>query len=272
MLDSLINEKAALRQGYEQVERTAETVLNLDIDAELNSRDLFEDDFEHESKAGGDVDEAAQAKSTRSERIQRMRHRRTKTRTTATQGQHVVHFDAAQEVATSPREEVSSPQKSEAKTEAAPATPASNAKSPNGSGAVRRRSSIRSDRTGPLTDNHVLDFIYRASTTLDSLDRLIDNLSQKYTSVLAYFGEDPKMPSHDFFNTLNAFALVRLTNASLDVVAHDSVQAFSEAHEQVERIEKTRERQQKQAEALEKRTLSRRASQPAMKLSDAVGC
>ena len=47
-------------------------------------------------------------------------------------------------------------------------------------------------------------------------------------------------------------------------------QAFSEAHEQVERIEKTRERQQKQAEALEKRTLSRRASQPAMKLTDAV--
>lgn len=43
-----------------------------------------------------------------------------------------------------------------------------------------------------------------------------------------------------------------------------------EAHDQVQRIEKSKERQKKQEEALEQRKLLRRASQPAMKIGSKV--
>jgi hypothetical protein len=33
------------------------------------------------------------------------------------------------------------------------------------------------------------------------------NLKRSYASVLAYFGEDEKMPSHAFFGTMNKFVL-----------------------------------------------------------------
>ena len=44
--------------------------------------------------------------------------------------------------------------------------------------------------------------------TLTAFLAAIDALVQKFQSVLAFFGEDPKMQSHEFFNTLSAFVAV----------------------------------------------------------------
>ena len=46
---------------------------------------------------------------------------------------------------------------------------------------------------------------------LDELDKQIDeHVKVKYASLLTYFGEDPGLPSHEFFFTLNKFTQVSL--------------------------------------------------------------
>src|SRR3546814_8258414 len=154
------------------------------------------------------------------EKIDHIRHRRTQTRISKlAQGQQIVHFDAAQEATSSqegspapapiPRQQSDEKQAPQAvvnveheqkqdsdaqqKTEQQPvpepkqvlATPQP-VVTPTGTstGPHRRRSSVRSDRTGPLTENNVLDFIYKASSRLEELDRTIDALVQKFQSVL----------------------------------------------------------------------------------------
>lgn len=48
-------------------------------------------------------------------------------------------------------------------------------------------------------------YLMKAQDILDALDGMIESVKQKYTSVLAYFGEDPGMASHEFFLTITKF-------------------------------------------------------------------
>ena len=54
------------------------------------------------------------------------------------------------------------------------------------------------------TENMVV-FLNKAKVIMDEFEVAIDNLKAKFSSVLAYFGEEPTMTSQDFFSTLAKF-------------------------------------------------------------------
>jgi hypothetical protein len=43
---------------------------------------------------------------------------------------------------------------------------------------------------------------------MDEVDKLVDGVKIKFSSVLAYFGEEPTLQSHEFFATLTKFVQV----------------------------------------------------------------
>ena len=56
--------------------------------------------------------------------------------------------------------------------------------------------------------SNMTSFLSEAKQALEELGTKIDNIKNKFTNVLAYFGEEDSMPSQDFFSTLTAFIQV----------------------------------------------------------------
>lgn len=80
---------------------------------------------------------------------------------------------------------------------------------------MHQRSNIRNIQNVPqynkidhLTGRTSMErFSLRAAASIADLVRLSENVRQKYVKLLEFFGEDEKMPSNDFFGTMNRFVL-----------------------------------------------------------------
>ena len=57
------------------------------------------------------------------------------------------------------------------------------------------------------TGGPMATFLDKARQICDDLDALIESVKTKYSNVLAYFGEDPNLPSSEFFSTLSKFVV-----------------------------------------------------------------
>ena len=57
----------------------------------------------------------------------------------------------------------------------------------------------------PSSTASMAQFLVRARQSLDELDVKVENVRNKFTNLLAYFGEEPSMASQDFFTTLTTF-------------------------------------------------------------------
>ena len=53
-------------------------------------------------------------------------------------------------------------------------------------------------------------FLVKARQSLEELDLKIENVRNKFSNVLAYFGEEAAMASQDFFSTLTKFVQVKI--------------------------------------------------------------
>lgn len=78
---------------------------------------------------------------------------------------------------------------------------------------------------------------FQARQVMDEVDKLVDGVKLKFSTVLAYFGEEPTLQSHDFFQTLSKF-----------------IQEFVTTRDAVERIRKLEEKRKERdaAEQLKK--------------------
>ena len=62
----------------------------------------------------------------------------------------------------------------------------------------------------PSSTAAMATFLVQARHSLDELDIKIDGVRNKFSNLLAYFGEEPAMASQDFFSTLTTFVSVSL--------------------------------------------------------------
>lgn len=65
--------------------------------------------------------------------------------------------------------------------------------------------SMRDSQTEGLELAAISEFLLKAEQSISSLEAKLSNMRKKFESVLSYFGEEPSMPSHEFFATLQTF-------------------------------------------------------------------